>query len=299
MPAVTPTASTAARGEVALRPVEPDDAAECSRIIFEAFGAIHDHHQFQRDFPTLEAASGLLGMFIQHPMIWGVVAEIDGRIVGSNFLDERGPIRGLGPITVAPDGQNAGVGRKLMQAALERGERAPGVRLLQDAFHLRSLSLYESLGFDVKEPVALASGKPRSGPDPAIQVRPLEERDLDECEGLCQSVHGYERTNELRDALQAFSPLVGVRDGRITAYAASVTFWPMNHGVAESEEDTKALLRGAGEAVDGPLALLVPLRYGLFRWCLEEGLRLVKPMNLMALGDYQEPHGGWFPSVLY
>src|SRR5829696_5313599 len=82
-------------------------------------------------------------------------------------------------------------------------------------------------------------------------------------------------------------------------YAASVTFWPMNHGVAETEDDMKALLQGAGEAGEQTLGLLVPLRSGLFRWCLEEGLRLVKPMNLMALGDYQEPRGGWFPSVLY
>jgi GNAT superfamily N-acetyltransferase len=117
------------------------------------------------------SASGLLGMFIQHPMIWGVVAEVDGRIVGSNFLDERSPIRGVGPITVAPEGQDSGVGRKLMQAVLERGEGAPGIRLLQDAFHMRSLCLYESLGFDVKEPVALASGKPRGLPDSAVEVR--------------------------------------------------------------------------------------------------------------------------------
>jgi hypothetical protein len=73
----------------------------------------------------------------------------------------------------------------------------------------------------------------------------------------------------------------------------------MNHGVAEDEEDMKELLLGAAAAIDEPLAFLVPLRSGLFRWALEEGLRLVKPMNLMALGDYQEPRGSWFPSVLY
>ena len=38
-------------------------------------------------------------------------------------------------------------------AEMERGEGAPGIRLLQDAFHMRSLSLYETLGFDVKEPL--------------------------------------------------------------------------------------------------------------------------------------------------
>jgi len=184
------TASSAPTGEVTLRAIEPDDAAACARIIFEAFGTLHDHHQFQRDFPNVEAASALLGVFIHHPMIWGIVAESDGRIVGSNFLDERGPIGGVGPITVAPEGQNSGVGRKLMQAVLERGEGRLGIRLLQDAFHMRSLSLYESLGFDVKEPVALVSGKPRGISGSSVHVRPLEERDLDECEALCQKVHG-------------------------------------------------------------------------------------------------------------
>jgi predicted N-acetyltransferase YhbS len=161
---------TPAAGEATVRPVEPADAADCAQIVFDAFGALHDHHRFQRDFPALEAAAGLLNVFIPHPMIWGVVAEIDGRVVGSNFLDERSPIRGVGPITVAPEGQNAGVGRKLMQAVLERGQGAPGIRLLQDSFHMRSLALYESLGFDVKEGVAVVTGKPRTDPLGGMQV---------------------------------------------------------------------------------------------------------------------------------
>jgi hypothetical protein len=170
---------------------------------------------------------------------------------------------------------------------------------MQDAFNMRSLSLYASLGFDVKESAAVISGKPRSGPVRGVDVRPLEEGDLDECEALCKKVHGVERTNELRDAIQAFAPFVAVRAGRITAYASSVTFWPLNHGVAESEGDMTALLQGAAPAVEEPLAFLVPLRSGLLRWCLEEGLRLQKPMNLMAVGDYREPRGSWFPSVIY
>jgi GNAT superfamily N-acetyltransferase len=284
---------------VTIREAAPADAEACAQICFDAFGGIQDQHRFPRDFPVLEAATGLMGMWIPHPSIWGVVAERDGRIVGSNFLDERDPIRGVGPITVDPQGQNAGVGRRLMEAVLERGRGAPGIRLLQDAFHMRSLSLYESLGFDVKEPVAVIAGKPSSRPADDVGVRALEEDDLDACEALCKRVHGFERTNELRDAIQAFRPFVAVRDGRITAYASSMIFWPMNHGVAKSEEDMKALLVGAAAALNEPISFLVPLRSGLFRWCLGEGLRLVKPMNLMALGQYQEPRGSWFPNVLY
>jgi predicted N-acetyltransferase YhbS len=296
---LTDTVSTKASGRVTLREAEPGDVEACTQILFDAFGGFHDHHRFPRDFPTLEAAAGLMGMWLPHPSIWGVVAEIDGRIVGSNFLDERDPIRGVGPITVDPEGQNAGVGRKLMHAVLERGEGATGIRLMQDAFNMRSLSLYESLGFDVKEPAAVTSGQPRSGPVEGVEVRPLEVGDVDECEALCKQVHGFGRGNDVRDAIQAFAGFAAVRDGRIVAYATSVTFWAMNHGVAESEEDMEALLLGAAAAVEDPIAFLVPLRSGLFRWTLAEGLRLVKPMNLMALGEYQEPRGSWFPSVLY
>jgi predicted N-acetyltransferase YhbS len=284
---------------VTLREVQPGDADACAQILFDAFGGIHDHHRFPRYFPVPEAASRLMAAWVPHPSIWGVVAEIDGRIVGSNFLDERDPIRGVGPITVAPEGQNAGVGRSLMNAVMERGRDAPGMRLLQDAFHMRSLSLYESLGFDVKEPVAVMSGKPRDGAVPGVEVRPLEEDDLDECQALCVQVHGFPRTSELRDAIHGFAPLAARRDGRLVAYASTPTFWPLNHGVAASQDDMTALLRGAGAEVEEPLAFLVPLRSSLFRWGLEQGLRLVKPMNLMALGEYREPQGSWFPSVLY
>jgi GNAT superfamily N-acetyltransferase len=284
---------------VTLREVRPEDVKECARICFEAFGGIDDYHRFPRDFPSLEFAQGLMDAFVDSPFSWGVVAEADGRIVGSNFLLESDPIRGVGPISVDPDHQGRGVGRKLMEAVIERGKGAPGTRLLQDSFNMLSLSLYASLGFEEREPVVVMSGKPRSGPVEGIDVRPLREADLDECEALCKKVHGFERTNELRGAMQAFAPFVALRDGRVSAYATTLTFWPMAYGVAETDEDMQALLRGAAAEVDDPLAILVPLRSALFHWCLGEGLRSLKPMNLMTLGSYQEPRGSWFSSVLY
>ena len=282
-----------------LREATPDDAPAIAQIVFDAFGDIHDQHRFPRDFPAPEVAIGMMQGWTAHPSIWGIVAEVDGRVVGSNFLDERDPIRGVGPITVDPTGQNSGVGRKLMDAVLERGRDATGIRLLQDGFHMRSLSLYESLGFDVKEPTAVAVGVPRSGPVEGVEVRPLAEGDLEECGALCERVHGFPRTGDLRDVLRAGAAFAAVRDGRITAYASNAAFWQMNHGVAEGDDDMTALLLGAAAATGEPLSFLVPLRSPLFRWSLSEGLRLVKPMNLMALGEYNEPRGSWYPSVLY
>jgi GNAT superfamily N-acetyltransferase len=293
------TTSTAVAETVTLREIEPEDVKECARICFEAFGGIHDYHRFPRDFPSLEFAEGLMEAFVGSPFSWGVVAEADGRVVGSNFLLESDPIRGVGPISVDPDHQGRGVGRKLMEAVIERGHGAPGTRLLQDSFNLQSLSLYASLGFEEREPVVVMSGKPTTGSVEGIEVRSLREADLDECEALCKKVHGFERTNELRGAMQAFAPFAALRDGRVVAYATTLTFWPMAHGVAETDRDMQALLCGVAAAVDDPLAILVPLRSVLFHWCLAEGLRSLKPMNLMTLGSYQEPQGSWFSSVLY
>src|ERR687897_52470 len=174
---MTDSVSAEATREVTLREAKPGDTEACARILFDAFGGLHDHHRFPRDFPELEAATALMQVWIPHPSIWGVVAEIEGRIVGSNFLDERDPIRGVGPITVDPAGQNVGVGRRLMEAVIERGKDAAGIRLLQDGFHMRSLCLYESLGFDVKDPVAATRGKPRSAPVDGVEVRPMVETD--------------------------------------------------------------------------------------------------------------------------
>ncbi|PWU24030.1 MAG: GNAT family N-acetyltransferase [Candidatus Rokuibacteriota bacterium] len=284
---------------VVLREAEPADAEALGPIVFEAFASIHDHHRFPRDFPSAEVATAFMGPWIANPSVWGVVAEVDGRIVGSNFLYEADPIAGVGPITVDPEAQNKGVGRKLMEAVVERGRDARGVRLVQDGFHMRSLALYLSLGFDVTASCVVVSGSPRTAPSHGVEVRPLTEDDLAACEDLCQRVHRFERTGGLRDAMRAFTAYGAFRKGRLVAYASTVTFWQVGYGVGETEEDLMGLLAGAAADVDAPLTLLVPLRSELFRWSLENGLRCLKPMNVMARGEYQEPRGAWFPSVLY
>lgn len=287
---------------IASRTMEHADIADVAGLVYEAFATIHDHYHFARDFPSLAAAEQMTSALATHPSIWGVVAECDGQIVGSNFLDERGPIRGLGPITVHPGAQGRGVGRRLMQAALERARGAAGVRLFQDSFNVASLSLYASLGFEVKEPAVVMSGRPRSGPPSGTEVRPLEEADVARCEALCLSVHAFERTHELRDALatDVLSPFVAIRDGRVTAYATTLTFFPAAYAVAETDDDMRALILGAMAATEAPASFLLPTRQaGLFGWCLDEGLRVVKPMTYMTIGDYREPTGCWIPSVCY
>ncbi|MDP8980528.1 MAG: GNAT family N-acetyltransferase [Acidobacteriota bacterium] len=282
---------------LALRSPTPSDIDPCSRILYQAFHDIAVQHGFPPDFPTLDHAVHLIGALIASPATYGVVAEQDGRVVGSNFMSESDPIRGVGPITVDPSVQGSGVGRQLMEAVIERGRGAPGVRLLQDAFNSRSMSLYASLGFEVKEPTVMIQGRPRSRAMPGWTVRPMELSDVDECAKLCRRIHGFDRANELRHSA---APWVALRDGRITAYATALSLWVFCHAVADSEEDMAALLLGFAAARPDLLWFLLPTRQaGLFRWCLREGLKVIKPMTLMAMGAYQEPAGCWFPSVMY
>ena len=144
---------------VIIRPARPEDAEACGRIIYEAFRGIAERHNFRPDFPSADAGVQLAHLLINDPAVFGVVAESGDRVVGSNFLSEWNPVRGVGPITIAPDVQARGVGRRLMEAVIERGRGAAGVRLVQDSFNTASLSLYASLGFEVKEPLALMEGK--------------------------------------------------------------------------------------------------------------------------------------------
>jgi GNAT superfamily N-acetyltransferase len=274
------------------------DAQECGRICHDAFAAIATRHGFAPDFPSVDVAVGLVSGLIAHPGFYSVVAEHDGRIVGSNFLDERSMIVGVGPITVDPGFQDRQVGRVLMNAVLERSveRRAPGVRLLQVAYHNRSMSLYAKLGFDIREPFAAIQGTPLALEIAGYDVRSATGSDLESCNALCRRVHGHDRAGELLDALVQGTARVVERDDRITGYTTGIAFFA--HSVAETNDDLQALI-GATEQFAGP-GFLVPMRNTeLLRWCLAHGLRVFYVMNLMTIGLYQEPRGAFLASSWY
>jgi GNAT superfamily N-acetyltransferase len=286
--------------EAVVRPATVADAEACGRICYEGFKALNERHGFPPNYASVAAATARVRGFLEHPAVFGVVAVEQGRVLGFNFLSERDPIRAVGPSVVDPAAQGRGVGRQLMAAVLERAADAPGVRLAQEAFNLGSLALYAGLGFEAKEPLVVLTGRPSHALSAGWDVRPLREEDLAVCAVLYDRVHGHSRANELREAMGRGLAWVASREGRVVAYAAAVTVWLANHGVAETEEDMAALLAGAGRSAEEPLALLLPIRQaGLFGWCLEAGLRPVKPMVLMSRGEYREPRGAWFPSILY
>jgi predicted N-acetyltransferase YhbS len=280
-----------------LRLGKPEDAETCARICYEAFASIARKHNFPPDI-LVEAAVGLISMLLGHPGFYSVVAESNGRIVGSNFLDERAPISGVGPITVDPAVQDGGVGRLLMQDVMRRATQrsAPGIRLVQSAYHNRSLSLYAKLGFQVREQLACMQGAVPPGDIPGYRTRRAMPPDAETCNALCRRIHGHDRAGELTDALGGGSALVVEHDGRISGYATGLAFFA--HAVGESNEDIKALIMAA-DALEGPGILVPTTNADLFRWCLEQNLQVVQLMTLMTAGLYTLPQGAYLPSILY
>jgi predicted N-acetyltransferase YhbS len=296
--AAQPQELTAEYPSTIIRLATPADAEDCGRICFEAFAALADKHNFARDFPVPELATQVLSIMFSHPSFFCVVAEQDKKIIGSNCLDERNAIAGAGPITVDPGIQNRSVGRQLMQAVMTRAmeRKFAGIRLVQAAYHNRSLSLYTKLGFVVREPLACMQGQPIRKTVPGYHVRPARQSDLSVCNDLCVRVHGHDRGGELSDAIQQGTAVVAEGDGQIKAYASSIAF--SGHAVGETNHDLQVLIASATE-FQGP-GILVPTRNaGLFRWCLDRGLRVVQPMTLMTMGLYNEPAGAYLPSVLF
>ena len=284
--------------DIRIRKGTPEDAEICGRICYDAFKTISEAHGFPSDFTGPEAPIEMLRWMLDHPKFYGVVAEIDGRIVGSNFLDERNPIAGVGPITVDSAVQNRAIGRRLMDAVHERAasKNFAGVRLIQAGFHTRSLSLYAKLGYDVREHLACMQGNALNLSIDGYVARLAAEADIEACDRLCRRVQGHDRDGELRDAIAKGSALVVEHDGRITGYATVVGFF--GHAVGETNEDIKALI-GSAKEFAGP-GFLLPTRNGeLFRWCLSNGLRVTQPMTLMSRGLYNEPTGAFLPSILY
>jgi predicted N-acetyltransferase YhbS len=283
---------------VSLRIATKDDAPACGQICFNAFSTISQAHGFPPDFPSPEVATGLLSTLFSTPGFYCVLAEGGGRIAGSNCLDERSLIFGVGPITVDPGAQNLGVGRKLMHAVIDRSKQrgAVGVRLVQAVFHNRSLSLYANLGFDIREPLSCMQGRALQRTVPGCDVRRAQDADLANCNALSHQVHGFDRGIELAQAIQQATARVVEREGRITGYATDLAFF--GHATAESNLDLQALLASV-ESFGGPGVLVPSRNNALLRWCLSNGLRVVQPMTLMSSGLYNEPAGSWLPSILF
>jgi len=281
-----------------IRPATSNDLTAVAPILYSAFRSISDHHRFPPDFDSPETAHNIASLLLNHPKFYGVVAEDSGRILGSNFIDLRSPIVGLGPISVDPESQNKGIGRQLMIAAMEEAQRrgCSGIRLVQLAYHNRSLCLYTTLGFRSRTPLSIMQGDPLNQQFAGYEVRAATVADADACNALCRRVHGVDRKQEIKESIGQNSLMVVEHLGSITGYTNGVGFF--THTVADSNRSLMALI-AAAPSFPGPGFFVPTTNFEVFNWCLQQKLRLVAQATYMTIGLFNEPDGAWLPGVLY
>jgi GNAT superfamily N-acetyltransferase len=290
-----------------VRPIEHNDAEICGKIGYEAHKAISSAHGYPCEQPSEEFGIGLIKMLLDNPNSWGVLAERQGRILGSIFLHRfpPSPVAVIGPLTVHPSAEGGGIGRKLMDAALAQAlkQNYDQIRLVQSPSHIRSFVLYTKCGFILREPLFLMQGQPlkkggnnnNTGTANIRLVR--DDNDVYACNKLCKLAHGFSREMELRQAKDQGVAIMIQRVGDdITGYAAGIGI--LCHAVAKTNEDLKILIANASTIL-GP-GFFVPSRnHEIIKWSLESGFKIGWPANLMTIGPYQEPLTPFLPSLAY
>jgi len=287
-----------------IRPIEQNDADICGKIGYEAHKTISSAHGYPSEQPSEEFGIGLIRRLLGNPNSWGVLAERQGKTLGSIFLHKfpPSPVAVVGPLTVHPSAEG-GVGKMLMYAALTqaRKQNHDQIRLVQSPSHIRSFVLYTKSGFTLREPLFLMQGQSLKGGNnndtSSTNVRLVgDDNDVSVCNDFCKSVYGFSREMELRQAKDQGVATMMEGDGVITGYAAGIGIF--GHAVAKSNEHLKALIANASTIL-GP-GFFVPARnQELINWLLENGFQIGWPANLMTIGPYQEPQTPFLPSLAY
>jgi GNAT superfamily N-acetyltransferase len=286
-----------------VRPIEQNDAESCGKIGYEAHKAISSAHGYPCEQPSEEFGIGLIKMLLGNPNSCGVLAERQGKILGSIFLHRfpPSPVAVIGPLTVHPSAEG-GVGRRLMDAALTQAHKQnhDQIRLVQSPSHIRSFVLYTKCGFVLREPLFLMQGQPLNGRNSDTRNAEVHsisgENDISICNELCKSSYGFSRDMELRQARDQGVATMVERDDVISGYAAGIG--TLCHAVAKSNEDLKMLIANA-PTILGP-GFFVPARnHEIIKWLLESGFQIGWPANLMTVGPYQEPLTPFLPSLAY
>ena len=130
---------------VAVRPLQEDDLAEADRIMRLAFGT----------FLGLPDPRGFMGDADYVRTRWAaepaaaLAAEVDGRLVGTNFVTRWGSVGFFGPLTVDPALWDRGVARALLNETMPVFDRwgVTHAGLFTFPQSPKHLSLYQGYGF--------------------------------------------------------------------------------------------------------------------------------------------------------
>ena len=238
--------------ELVLRPAESRDVEAAGDVNFLAFYRAALVHGMPPVVTRPADSRRYLRHLLEFDPLGGVVAEEDGRIVGVAWIHPRGAVATLGPLAVDPAAQGRGVGRRLLERALEMtGKGVPQVRLVQESFNAVSLGLYLRAGFRVVAPILeleLAPGTPLvpARAPAGAAVRPAAPADAVRLVARDARAFGAPRAQSVDLYLRRGSVLVAEDRGALVGYAMGIGFEGTAHLGSAAADDADVLLCLAG-----------------------------------------------------
>jgi ribosomal protein S18 acetylase RimI-like enzyme len=225
---------------------------ECFAEEFEVsgFDPVHTRDMVNRAFGrTGRLFLGLLRLFGREPMKF-LVAEADGKVVGTTIIDDRGKAGSISAVMVHPGHRRKGIATRLMANALgyiRERKKARGV-LGVASTNIPAIDMYVKLGFRAFEHAVYfvrETNCPCAPQDTGgVHIRPFQKDDLDAVYRLIRAsedparlrIFDFGKKNLRTSFLQRLfrfsteKKIVAVFDGRIVGYAEASYTTPKEVG---------------------------------------------------------------------
>ncbi|MDY7580197.1 GNAT family N-acetyltransferase [Pseudomonas sp. CCI3.1] len=244
----------------------------------------------QLDWPHRLEDWGLL-----HRVFKGFVATVDDRLIGTAFACPQGNFATIGLVVVNPDFQGQGIGRLLMELALDACQ--PGTPILNAS--VAGAPLYLSQGF-----VEFGTIEQRQGLARAVALEPLAEdehlRALCEQDqvrqlALANAGSGLDRSALFAQLHDTIEHTAGIEtDGQLQAFALlrragrGHCIGPV---IAQNTRQARHLITTLLAQIPNQFVRIdVPMDSGLCEWLTLAGLEPVDRVTQMALGSPPQPN---------
>ena len=244
----------------------------------------------QLDWPHRLEDWGLL-----HRVFKGFVATVDDRLIGTAFACPQGNFATIGLVVVNPDFQGQGIGRLLMELALDACQ--PGTPILNAS--VAGAPLYLSQGF-----VEFGTIEQRQGLARAVALEPLAEdehlRALCEQDqvrqlALANAGSGLDRSALFAQLHDTIEHTAGIEtDGQLQAFALlrragrGHCIGPV---IAQNTRQARHLITTLLAQIPNQFVRIdVPMDSGRCEWLTLAGLEPVDRVTQMALGSPPQPN---------
>jgi GNAT superfamily N-acetyltransferase len=292
-------------GEIAYRPLQPDDLVGLVRMNIAAFHDLEARIRHpgppppegpQAEEPIDRHLVRLRRVLATDPDgCW--VAERDGEILGCALAILREGVWGLSLLVVDPSVQSAGVGRELLRLAWEYGAGARG-RVILSSRDQRAVRAYARLGLGL-HPSVTAVGVP-AGPRDGVPLRDGGPDDLPLTEAIDRAVRGAAHGEDLLAMIEAGHEMLVLPERGYALVREGVVRMLAAFDDDGARDLLRALLARSGRAG----------HYAVVEWitsaqnwavdvCLEAGLTLETGAGAVFLGGDVGPFRPYLPGGAY